>query len=179
RRYRKERDRLLALLRDNAMEEETVEIEIDEDDGGDGSAFELSGVSSDELHDSMMELLDDFMPRRRIRRRVPVRDARRILTQEEAHRMVDYEKVIDDAIQRVEQAAVVFIDEIDKIVAEEDGNGPDISGEGVQRDLLPIIEGSTVMTRYGPVRTDHVLFIAAGAFHHSRPSDLIPELQGR
>ncbi|HWV23855.1 MAG TPA: ATP-dependent protease ATPase subunit HslU [Thermomicrobiales bacterium] len=179
RRYRKERDRLLALLRENAMEDETVEIEVEDDEGGDAGSFDFAGMSADDLHDSFMEFLDGLMPRRRVRRRVPVREARRILTQEEAYRMVDVESVIDDAIQRVEQAAVVFIDEIDKIVASDEGGGPDVSGEGVQRDLLPIIEGSTVMTRYGPVQTDHILFIAAGAFHQSRPSDLIPELQGR
>lgn len=125
-----------------------------------------------------MELLDGLLPRRRTRRRVSVREARRILAQQEANRMVDVDTVVEEAIQRVEQSAVVFIDELDKTVGESDG-GPDVSGEGVQRDLLPIIEGSTVMTRYGPVQTDHILFIAAGAFHNSKPSDLIPELQGR
>ena len=119
------------------------------------------------------------MPRRRARRRVSVREARRILTQQEAYRLVDFDAVVDAAIKRVEEAAVVFLDEIDKTISTNGDYGGDVSGEGVQRDLLPIVEGSVVMTRYGPVRTDHILFIAAGAFHDTRPSDLIPELQGR
>lgn len=126
-----------------------------------------------------MEFLDGIMPRRRFRKRVSVREARRILAQQEALRMVDADSVIEEAIQRVEQSGVVFIDELDKTVGGDGDSGPDVSAEGVQRDLLPIIEGSTVMTRYGPVQTDHVLFIAAGAFHNRRPSDLIPEIQGR
>jgi len=108
-----------------------------------------------------------------------VREARRILTQQEANRLVDYDAVINEAIDRVEDSAVVFLDEIDKTIPSNPEYGADVSAEGVQRDLLPIVEGSVVMTRYGPVKTDHVLFIAAGAFHQSRPSDLIPELQGR
>jgi ATP-dependent HslUV protease ATP-binding subunit HslU len=108
-----------------------------------------------------------------------VREARRILTQQEAHRLVDFDAVVEAAMQRVEDAAVVFIDEIDKTISSNSDYGADVSGEGVQRDLLPIVEGSVVMTRYGPVKTDHVLFIAAGAFHNTKPSDLIPELQGR
>lgn len=180
RKRRKEQKRLLELLRQEAMEDETVEIEVDSDlDLDEGASIEfMPGFSADDLQDSFMELLDGLIPRRRMRRRVPVREARRILSQQEANRMVDVDSVIEEGIRRVEQSAVVFIDELDKIVSGENG-GPDVSGEGVQRDLLPIIEGSTVMTRYGPVQTDHILFIAAGAFHSSRPSDLIPELQGR
>ncbi len=119
------------------------------------------------------------MPRRPTRRRVSVREAERILTQQEAYRMVDAGSVIDEAIIRVEESGVIFLDEIDKTISSGNDYGGDVSGEGVQRDLLPIVEGSVVMTRYGPVKTDHVLFIAAGSFHDSRPSDLIPELQGR
>ncbi len=180
RKRRKEERRLLELLRQNAMEDETVEIELDTDsDMDDGASFEfMPGFSPGDLQDSFMELLDGLLPRRRVLRRVPVREARRILAQQEANRMVDIDTVIEEAIQRVEQSSVVFIDELDKTVGENDG-GPDVSGEGVQRDLLPIIEGSTVMTRYGPVQTDHILFIAAGAFQNTKPSDLIPELQGR
>jgi ATP-dependent HslUV protease ATP-binding subunit HslU len=110
---------------------------------------------------------------------VSVREARRILTQQEASRLVDMDSVVEAAIRRAEETGVVFIDEIDKTINQGSDYGPDVSGEGVQRDLLPIVEGSVVMTRYGPVRTDHVLFIAAGSFSSSRPSDLIPELQGR
>jgi ATP-dependent HslUV protease ATP-binding subunit HslU len=110
---------------------------------------------------------------------VTVREALRILTLEEAQKLIDMDEVVREAIRRAEQLGIVFIDEIDKIAGREQGVGPDVSREGVQRDLLPIIEGSTVMTKYGPVRTDHILFIAAGAFHTTKPSDLIPELQGR
>lgn len=119
------------------------------------------------------------MPRRRRRRRVTVREARRILTQEEAEKMIDMEEVVSAAIERVEQSGIIFIDEIDKIAGREGGHGPDVSREGVQRDILPLIEGCTVMTKYGPVKTDHILFIGAGAFHVTKPQDLIPELQGR
>jgi ATP-dependent HslUV protease ATP-binding subunit HslU len=126
-----------------------------------------------------MEFMESMFSRRHIRRRMPVREARRILAQQEASAMVDFNKVVDDAVRRVEQTGVVFIDELDKTVTADGDSGPDVSGEGVQRDLLPIIEGSTVMTRFGPVQTDHILFIGAGAFHRSRPSDLIPEIQGR
>jgi len=108
-----------------------------------------------------------------------VREARRILMQEESNKLVDWDNVVDTAIERVEQNGIVFLDEIDKIVGRGNDTGPDVSGEGVQRDLLPIVEGSSVNTRYGPVKTDHVLFIGAGAFHRVKPSDLIPELQGR
>lgn len=181
RRRRKERDRLLELLRQEVMEDETVEIELDGDSDMDdtGPMDFAPGMSTDDLQDTFMELLDGLMPRRPTRRRVSVREARRILAQQEAHRLVDVDEVIDEAILRVEENAVVFIDELDKTVSGDSDGGPDVSGEGVQRDLLPIIEGSTVMTRYGAVQTDHILFIAAGAFHSVRPSDLIPELQGR
>lgn len=181
RKRRKERDRLLELLSKEAMEDETVEIELDDDSDLDdaGSMDFVPGMMPDELQESFMELLDGLMPRRRTRRRMPVKEARRILAQQEAYRMVDVEAVVEEAVRRVEENAVVFIDELDKTVSSDSDGGPDVSGEGVQRDLLPIIEGSTVMTRYGPVETDHILFIAAGAFHNVRPSDLIPELQGR
>ncbi|CAA9560613.1 MAG: ATP-dependent hsl protease ATP-binding subunit HslU [uncultured Thermomicrobiales bacterium] len=175
-----ERERLLGLLNEQALEEETVEIEIeaDYDPGDPGDGF--GGMSTDDLYDTFQDFLDGYMPPpRRTRRRVSVREARRILTQQEADRLVDFDAVVDAAIKRVEEAAVVFIDEIDKTIGSGGEYGGDVSGEGVQRDLLPIVEGSVVMTRYGPVRTDHVLFIAAGSFHDSRPSDLIPELQGR
>jgi ATP-dependent HslUV protease ATP-binding subunit HslU len=116
---------------------------------------------------------------RRRTRSVSVKEARRLLTQEEANKLIDFEQVVEDATQRVEQSGVIFLDEIDKIVGSKVDTGPDVSGEGVQRDLLPIVEGSTVMTRFGPVKTDHILWIAAGAFHNAKPSDLIPEMQGR
>ncbi len=179
RRVQRERKRLLDLLNQQALEEETVEIEIEEDGGYDDGGFEPGSFSSEDLHDVLHEFLDGYMPRRRTRRRVSVREARRILTQQEAYRLVDFDAVVDAAIKRVEEAAVVFLDEIDKTISTNGDVGGEVSGEGVQRDLLPIVEGSVVMTRYGPVRTDHILFVAAGAFHDTRPSDLIPELQGR
>lgn len=181
RRRRREQKRVRQLLDQEALEDETVEIEIDpEDDGEDFSSYDvITGVSSDEMQDQMFEFLEGLIPRRRSRRKVSVREARRILAQQEANRLVDFDALVELAIKRVEDAAVVFIDEIDKTISGNGDSGPDVSGEGVQRDLLPIVEGSAVMTRYGPVHTDHVLFIAAGSFHRNRPSDLIPELQGR
>jgi ATP-dependent HslUV protease ATP-binding subunit HslU len=181
RRRRREQKRLLQLLNQQALEDETVEIEFDPDeDMEDVAGFEMmGGFNPDDLQDTFYEFLDGLLPKRRMRRKVSVREARRILAQQEANRLVDFDSVVEAAVQRVEQTAVVFIDEIDKTVSGDGDAGPDVSGEGVQRDLLPIIEGSTVMTRYGPVETDHILFIAAGAFHSARPSDLIPELQGR
>ena len=126
------------------------------------------------------EMLQDMMPKRKKRRTVQVPEARRILIDEELKKLVDMDDVVNEALDRVENHGIIFIDEIDKIAGERgQAGGPDVSREGVQRDLLPIVEGSTVQTRYGYVRTDHILFIAAGAFHVSKPSDLIPELQGR
>ena len=181
RRRQRERKRLLRLLNDNALEEETVEIEIEGDDFSDdsGGPDSVDGFSPDDFYDTFQDFISGLLPRRPMRRRVSVREARRILTQQEANRLVDFDAVIDDAIQRVEDSAVVFLDEIDKTISTNGEYGAEVSGEGVQRDLLPIVEGSVVMTRYGAVKTDHVLFIAAGAFHDCRPSDLIPELQGR
>jgi ATP-dependent HslUV protease ATP-binding subunit HslU len=139
----------------------------------------LGGQGMEELQENLKEMLGNLMPQRTKRRRVKVEEARRILTQEEADKLVDKEEVVSEAISRVENSGIVFLDEVDKIAGRERTHGPDVSREGVQRDLLPIVEGSTVSTKYGPVRTDHILFIAAGAFHASKPSDLIPELQGR
>ena len=180
RRRRREQKRLRQLLDQEAMEDETVEIELDGDaDFDDMQPFEIISGNPEELQDTFYEFLDGLIPRRRTRRRVSVREARRILAQQEANRMVDFDSVVETAMRRVEDAAVVFIDEIDKTISNDSDSGPDVSGAGVQRDLLPIVEGSAVMTRYGPVNTDHILFIAAGSFHGVRPSDLIPELQGR
>ncbi len=181
RKVEREKKRILQLLASNAIEDETVEIEVaptpDFDDNG---SIEFDpGTAPDDMSAVFDDFFDRFMPRRAMRRRVSVKDARRILTQQEADRLVDVDAVIDEAIHRVEEAGVVFIDEIDKTISSDIDVGGDVSNEGVQRDLLPIVEGSVVMTRYGPVRTDHVLFIAAGSFHDTRPSDLIPELQGR
>ncbi|MGO4373973.1 ATP-dependent protease ATPase subunit HslU, partial [Paenibacillus sp. MCAF20] len=127
----------------------------------------------------MQELFGQFMPKKHKKRKLSVKEARKVLTQEEANKLIDMDDVISESVLRAEQSGIIFIDEIDKIASPSRGNGPDVSREGVQRDILPIVEGSTVMTKYGPVKTDYVLFIAAGAFHMAKPSDLIPELQGR
>jgi ATP-dependent HslUV protease ATP-binding subunit HslU len=127
----------------------------------------------------LKDMLSNVMPSKTRRRRVRVAEARKLLAQEEAQKLVDMEEVIAQAVRRVENSGIIFLDELDKVAGREGGQGPDISREGVQRDLLPIVEGSAVTTKYGIVRTDHVLFIAAGAFHVAKPSDLIPELQGR
>jgi ATP-dependent HslUV protease ATP-binding subunit HslU len=123
--------------------------------------------------------MGQFLPKRKKTRRVPVKQARKLLQQEEAQKLIDMDEVITEAVSRAEQSGIIFLDEIDKIAGKDQRGGPDVSREGVQRDILPIVEGSTVMTKYGPVKTDFVLFIAAGAFHVAKPSDLIPELQGR
>jgi len=173
-RQRRQRKKLLEMLNQDLLEDVTVEIDIEQffDDYGDDGPYDESNYG---------DFLDDLSRNasRRRSRRVSVRDARRILTQQEAYRMVDFDAVVDESIRRAEDAAVVFIDEIDKTISRNGEYGADVSGEGVQRDLLPIVEGSVVMTRYGPVKTDHILFIAAGSFHGVKPSDLIPELQGR
>ena len=173
-RQRRQRKKLLDMLNQELLEDVTVEIDVEQfyDEYADDGPYDES---------SYADFLDDLgrNTSRRRSRRVSVRDARRILTQQEAYRMVDFDAVVDESIRRAEDAAVVFIDEIDKTISRNGEFGADVSGEGVQRDLLPIVEGSVVMTRYGPVKTDHILFIAAGSFHGAKPSDLIPELQGR
>ena len=181
RRRRREQKRMRELLEQQAIEDETVEIEVEpEGDSDDIPVFDvITGFNPDELQETMSEFFEGLIPRRRIRRKVSVREARGILAQQEANRMVDFDALVELAIKRVENSGVVFIDEIDKTISGDGDSGPDVSGEGVQRDLLPIVEGSAVMTRYGPVNTDHVLFIAAGSFHRNKPSELIPELQGR
>src|SRR5437762_5906768 len=139
----------------------------------------LSGQGMEEMGIHLKDMLSNLMPTRTKRRRVRIAEAARVLLQEEAQKLVDMEEVVAQAIRRAENSGIIFLDELDKIAGREGGHGPDVSRQGVQRDLLPIVEGSTVTTKYGTVRTDHVLFIAAGAFHVSKPSDLIPELQGR
>jgi ATP-dependent HslUV protease ATP-binding subunit HslU len=133
----------------------------------------------EEMGIQLKDMLSSVMPTKTRRRRVRVAEARRLLAQEEAQKLVDMEEVVGQAVRRVENSGIIFLDELDKVAGREGGHGPDVSREGVQRDLLPIVEGSAVTTKYGIVRTDHVLFIAAGAFHVAKPADLIPELQGR
>ena len=167
------RRRLLAGELDN----QTIEIEVEENRFLSFPIWSSGGM--EELGMNLQDMLGGMFPRQRRRRSVTVSEARRILIDQEAERMIDLEQVSAEAVVRAEQSGIIFIDEMDKIAGRERGIGPDVSREGVQRGLLPIVEGSTVMTKYGPVQTDHILFIAAGAFHATKPSDLIPELQGR
>jgi ATP-dependent HslUV protease ATP-binding subunit HslU len=172
------RDKLRRLLRDGRLDERFVEIEITESRTGPMvEVFSASGMEDMGLN--IKDMLGNIFPPKKKKQRMKVKEALEKLVDEEAQRLVDMEKVTKTAIERVEQTGIVFLDEIDKIVGDDGSHGPDVSREGVQRDLLPIVEGSTVSTRYGIVRTDHILFIAAGAFSSTKPSDLIPELQGR
>ena len=164
------RSDIRAALERGELEDTIVEIEVEET----SPRAEIPGTDM-----SVNEMMGGMLPKKTKLRKVPVSEARRILTSEEEDTMVDMDKVYSDAITRVEQHGIVFIDEIDKVAGHSSGHGPDVSREGVQRDILPIVEGCTINTKYGPVRTDHILFIAAGAFHVSKVSDLIPELQGR
>jgi ATP-dependent HslUV protease ATP-binding subunit HslU len=170
-----ERENLLARLEAGELEDQHVSVEVEESP----PYADALGATGLEMGINLQEMVSGMFPKKRKKRTVTVREARRILTQEEAQNMVDHDEAVQEAIRRTEQEGIVFLDEIDKIAGKEGGSGPDISREGVQRDILPLVEGSTVMTKYGPVNTDHILFIAAGAFHVSKPSDLIPELQGR
>ena len=157
------------------LDSETIEIEVEESGS---QPLGVLGEGMEEMGINMQGILGGLMPKKRKRRKVTIAEARKILLQEESEKFIDMDEVNTQAIERAEQTGIVFIDEIDKIAGKE-SYGPDVSRGGVQRDILPIVEGSTVMTKYGPVRTDFMLFIAAGAFHVSKPSDLIPELQGR
>jgi len=139
----------------------------------------FAGTGMEEMDFNLRDMLGSMLPQRTKRRKVKIPEAREILVEQESQRLIDMDKVIKLAIERVEHSGIIFLDEIDKIAGRESSRGPDVSREGVQRDLLPIVEGSTVTTKYGMVKTDHILFIASGAFHISKPSDLIPELQGR
>ena len=166
-----------AAARDGELEDQEVEIEVEDTSVPRVEFFDGAGMQEMEIN--MQDVFGGLLPKRTKKRRVPVSEARRILAQEEAGKLVDQDSIIAEAIRRCEKLGIVFLDELDKIAGREAGVGPDVSREGVQRDLLPIVEGTTVITKYGPVRTDHILFIGAGAFHVSKPSDLIPELQGR
>ncbi len=171
------REKLRALLRDGKLEDREIELEVRQSANIEGMMVPVGGGEG--MDHNFMEMLQDMLPKRTKRRMMTVSEARRILIQEEFERLVDMDDVIAEAMDRAEESGIIFLDEIDKIAGPQGGQGPDVSREGVQRDLLPVVEGSNVQTKYGLVRTDHVLFIAAGAFHVSKPSDLIPELQGR
>lgn len=160
------------------LEDHHVTVEVEEQNA---SMFDmLQGSGMEQMGMNMQDALSSFMPKKKKKRRLTVREARKVLTSEEAQKLIDMDDVTQEAVMRAEQMGIIFIDEIDKIAKKNQGGGSaDVSREGVQRDILPIVEGSTVVTKYGSVKTDHVLFIAAGAFHIAKPSDLIPELQGR
>jgi ATP-dependent HslUV protease ATP-binding subunit HslU len=183
-RYQRTRDKLRQLLKDGQLENREVEVEVTPP----GPSFDIlnaqgappEGPGGMGPGSNFTEMLQNLLPQRKKKRTVKVSEARRILLDQEYDKLIDMEDVTSDALERVEQLGIIFLDEIDKIAGERSQmGGPDVSREGVQRDLLPIVEGSNVMTKHGMVKTDHVLFIAAGAFHVSKPSDLIPELQGR
>ena len=172
------REKLRKLLRKGTLDDRYVEIDVPDRNFPMIEIF--AGAGMEEMDYNLRDMLGSMLPRRTKRRKVKIPEAREILIQEESQKLVDMDKVIKSAIERVEHSGIIFLDEIDKIAGRESGGrGPDVSREGVQRDLLPIVEGSTVTTKYGMIRTDHILFIASGAFHISKPSDLIPELQGR
>jgi ATP-dependent HslUV protease ATP-binding subunit HslU len=176
-RYKRTREKLKQLLLDGKLEDREVEVEVPQN----APMFDvLASQGAPEGMDNISDMLKEMMPKRKKKRTVKVSEARRILFEQELEKLIDLEDVTADALDRVEKLGIIFLDEIDKIAGERSQmGGPDVSREGVQRDLLPIVEGSNVQTKYGMVKTDHVLFIAAGAFHVSKPSDLIPELQGR
>ena len=177
-RRQRTREKLRQLLIEGKLDEREIEVEVSQSANIEGMMIPMGGAG-DGLDHSFTEMLQDMLPKRTKSRVVTVAEARRILIQDELDKLVDMDEVVNEALYRAEEMGIVFLDEIDKVAGARSGQGPDVSREGVQRDLLPIVEGSTVTTKYGLVRTDHILFIAAGAFHVAKPSDLIPELQGR
>lgn len=173
------REKFREMLRDGKFNDRVVEMEISQKPPA-GPMMEVFAVTGmEDMQNNLQEILSGIFPGKKKRRKLKVSEALRLLQQEAAAKLIDMEKVTEQAVAMVEQSGIVFLDEIDKIAAKGSGHGPDVSREGVQRDLLPIVEGTTVHTKYGSVRTDHILFIASGAFHVSKPSDLLPELQGR
>lgn len=171
------REKLRRLLRDGKMDERYVELETTGKNTPMIEIFSSSGL--EEMEFNMKEVFGSIFPGKKKKRRVKVSDALEIISQEESQKLIDMDKVIEEAIRITEQNGIIFLDELDKVAGSESAHGPDVSREGVQRDLIPIVEGSTITTKYGMVQTDHILFIAAGAFNVSKPSDLLPELQGR
>lgn len=175
---RSKRAQIAIDLRNGKLENEWVTVEVTEQNPSIFDALQGTGMDMS-ANSGMQDMLSSLMPKKQKKRRVQVKDARRILTIEEANKLIDADEVAQEAINRAEQSGIIFIDEIDKIASKEGNTSANVSREGVQRDILPIVEGSTVTTKYGAVKTDYMLFVAAGAFHMSKPSDLIPELQGR
>ncbi len=177
--YQANRQELLAQLRNGTLEGKYIEVELEEN-GGPAILPAVPGIQGmDEIGIDLQEFLGSLLPRHRRRKKVTVAQGRELLLQEEAARLIDMDQVVVEAVHRAENHGMIFIDEFDKIAGKEKSYGPDVSREGVQRDILPIVEGATVNTKYGPVRTHHILFMAAGAFHLAKATDLIPELQGR
>ena len=170
------KEKLRAQLKAGKLDERYVDIEVKEKSMPFGV---ISSGGLEELEINLKDMLGNILPEKTSRKKAKVAEAMAVLTEEEVNRLMDMDKITKQAIERAEQSGMIFIDEIDKIAVKGSGAGPDVSREGVQRDLLPIVEGSTVSTKYGPVRTEHILFLSAGAFHTAKPSDLIPELQGR
>lgn len=172
------REKLRRLLRDGKLDERFVDIEVD--DSAKPMVEVFSNMGMEEMDINLKDMFGGIFPQKTKHRKIRVREAVDLLVQEEAQRLIDMDKVVETAVRQVEQSGIIFLDELDKVAGrQQSGSGPDISREGVQRDLLPLVEGSTVTTKYGMIKTDHILFIASGAFHVSKPSDLIPELQGR
>jgi ATP-dependent HslUV protease ATP-binding subunit HslU len=169
------RDKLRKQLREGQFEQRMIELTIEQR----SSAVGVLGQAAMEMDVEFQNMFEKMLPTSRETKRMSVASARRVLLSQEADKLMDKNKLTVEAIERAEQSGIIFLDEIDKIAGTEKSDGPDVSRQGVQRDLLPIVEGSTITTKHGPVRTDHILFIAAGAFHHSKPGDLMPELQGR
>lgn len=164
-------------VKSGELDSQSVEIEVEDSSGH--NIEMLSGFGVDQMNINLQDMFGGLLPKRTKRRRVTVKEALKLLTQQEAQKLIDMDNVTDEALRKAEERGIIFIDEIDKIAGKGYSSGPDVSREGVQRDILPIVEGSTVITKYGPVKTDYMLFIAAGAFHVAKVSDLIPELQGR
>ena len=173
---KQQREQIREKLLNGELESQVIEIQVD-DQNLPGFDF-IPGMGAEGLG-NLQEMMGNLMPKRKKTRRLNVTEARKLLLVEESQKLLDMDDVVSEAVRRTEQAGIIFIDEFDKIATKEGRSGADVSREGVQRDILPIVEGSTVMTKHGPVKTDHILFIAAGAFHTAKPSDLIPELQGR
>lgn len=171
------REKLRSIFREGKLEERYVDMEVTQRAIPMVEIFSSAGM--EEMDFNLKDMFGNLFPKKTKRRKVKVPEAFELLVQEESQRLIDMDRVTEEAIRKVEQAGIIFLDEIDKIAGRGSSHGPDVSREGVQRDLLPVVEGSTVTTKYGMVRTDHILFIASGAFHNSKPSDLIPELQGR
>jgi len=173
------REKLRVLFREGKLNDKEVEVETTEQQKMPSIEILTSSGGMEEMDMNFKDMFSNLFPKKTRKRKVKVPEAYEVLIQEESQRLIDMEKVTKEAVERIEQSGIVFIDEIDKIAGRQAGQTPDVSREGVQRDLLPIVEGSTVSTKYGMVKTDHILFIASGAFHVAKPSDLIPEFQGR